>query len=183
MAELIVVTGGSYSGKTSLVEELAARGHEVLPESAYEVIDELVKSHGLDEQAAWRRSNQLEFQRRITRRQHERETTARSRASRFVFCDRGALDGMAYCRLAGIDWPEDLSRLVGAARYAHVFVLATLSTFDPRPATGRTHSHEHSIRISSLLEEIYCSAAELVTHLPESSVADRTDAVIRAIGL
>ena len=52
MADLVIVTGGSFSGKTSLIRELAARGHEVLPESAFEVISELNRTHGIERQAS-----------------------------------------------------------------------------------------------------------------------------------
>ena len=94
------------------------RGYEVLPEAAFEVIEELTRTMGVERQSAWRQANQVEFQRRITLRQHTREAEARRSASRLVFCDRGLLDGMAYCRLAGVEWPEDLRTLAATARYA-----------------------------------------------------------------
>jgi predicted ATPase len=183
MADLIIVTGGSYSGKTSLIRELAARGCEVLPESAFEVISELNRIHGIERQMAWRQTNLTAFQRRVTERQHAREAVARRSAARFVFCDRGLLDGMAYCRLAGAEWPDDLHALAAPARYAHAFVLATLGTFDPRYDTGRIHTRDDSIRVASLLADIYRAQAEAVTHVPDTPLAERADLVLRTLGL
>ncbi|MCP3902918.1 MAG: ATP-binding protein [Planctomycetes bacterium] len=183
MAELIVVTGGSYSGKTSVVEMLADLGHEVIPEAAYEVIAELTEAHGVAEQARWRRANTVEFQRRITVRQHGREVEARRSASPFVFSDRGVPDGLAYCRLEGVAFPEDLDALVASARYAHVFVLETLSSFDERLGTGRIHTRADSYRVAEILDEIYRGCSGVVTRVPEAPVAERVDLVLRTLGL
>ncbi|MHC4990531.1 MAG: AAA family ATPase [Planctomycetota bacterium] len=183
MADLIVITGGSHAGKTSLVAELASRGYDVLPEAAIEVIEELTSVHGVEAQARWRQSNQLEFQRRITTRQHAREHAARESSAPVIFCDRGLLDGEAYCRLAGVDWPDELRTLAEDARYAHVFLLATLESFDPRLETGRVHSHEDSLRIEAILETIYLPRAVELTRVPRVPVTDRADLVLRQLGL
>jgi predicted ATPase len=183
VAELVIVTGGACSGKTSLVNELAARGFETTTEAAYEVIAELTRVHGLAEQARWRSANQVEFQREVTRRQHAREVTARRSAAPLVFCDRGVLDGQAYCEVAGVQWPDDLHALARPARYAHVFLLQTLSVFDPRPETGRIDSHDESVRVASLLEALYRPRTTALTRLPEQPIADRADLVLRALGL
>lgn len=182
MAELIIVTGGSCSGKTSLIAALRGRGHDVLGESAYEVIEELIDELGVAGQMAWRRKQQVEFQRRITRRQHEREQAARRSSAPYVFCDRGLLDGKAYCRLAGVPWPDDLETLAASARYAHVFVLDTLHGFDPRPETGRFGSRDDSKRVGCDLEAIYRAHADRITRLPERPIDERAEALLRGLG-
>ena len=181
MAELVVLTGGAYSGKTALARELAARGCTVLPEAAYQVITELVDLYGVDEQARWREANQVEFQRRISERQHARETAARCWDARHVFCDRGLLDGLVYCRLNGVEWPADLHELAAPARYAHVFVLATLAGFDPRRETGRVDAPEDSLRAADLLEQVYRPRAAAVTRVPQLPVAARAELVLSAL--
>lgn len=183
MADLIVVTGGSWSGKTSVINALADRGHQVLPEAAYEVIAELVQRHGMEGQIQWRRTHPVDFQRLISERQYAREGVARRSPSKFVFCDRGLLDGVAYCRLAGVDWPADLQAQAASAWYAHVFVMATLSDFDLRADTGRVHTEEDSIRAASLLYDTYRSQAADITRVPEAPGADRADLMLRTLGL
>ncbi|MHC5024188.1 MAG: AAA family ATPase [Planctomycetota bacterium] len=183
MADLIVVTGGSCSGKTSVIHEMAARGYEVVPEAAYEVIDELNRRHGVEGQIQWRQAHLVDFQRRISERQHAREATARRSTSKFVFCDRGLLDGLAYCQLAGLDWPDDLHLLAESAWYGHVFVLATLAAFDRRADTGRIYTEEASVRVALLLQDIYGSRARQVTRVPEAPVAARADLMLETLGL
>ena len=51
-ARLIVLTGGSGVGKTTLVESLAARGYPIVPEAAMQVIDALNGLVGPEKQLA-----------------------------------------------------------------------------------------------------------------------------------
>ncbi len=183
MADLVVVTGGSHSGKTSVIRELSARGHQVIPEAALEVIEELIAERGAEAQVQWRRSHQIDFQRRISERQCAREVAARCAPSKFVFCDRGLLDGSVYCRLAGVEWPDDLRMLAESARYAHVFVLATLANFDLRSETGRVHSEEESIRAGVLLRDVYRPRTRNLTPIPEAPVSARAELMLQALGL
>ena len=181
MAELVIITGGTCSGKTSVVAELARRGFETLPEAAMEVITELTRRHGLQPQADWRRANPQEFQRRITMRQHAQEIQARQARVDRIFCDRGALDGRAYCRLANVEWPQDLHDLVAAARYAHVFVCATLTTFDPRPHSGRLDSRHDSLLVGRYLQEIYAPRTDHLTLVPEAPAEARADLILDTV--
>jgi predicted ATPase len=180
VAELIVVTGGSYAGKTAVIDALAERGHAVTAESAIEIIEELNDELGVEGQIAWRRSHQADFQRRVSERQFERERRARALDVPHVFCDRGLLDGLAYCRMAGIDWPPALHAHAATTRYAHVFVLETLANFDPRAGTGRIDSREDSVRVAALLAELYEPRSDAVTVIPERPVAARVDVMLAA---
>jgi len=178
-----VVTGGSYSGKTAVIEALAGRGHEVIHEAAYEVIAELTEQHGVDEQARWRREHQVDFQREVSIRQHRREAEARRSDAPVVFCDRGLLDGVAYCRLDGVPWPDDLESIAAEARYAHVFLLETLTAFDPRLETGRIHTRDDSYRVAEMLREVYRPRAGGLTDVPQRSIAERVEFVLGILGL
>ena len=105
---------------------------------------------------------------------HDRELIARARTDlRYLFCDRGLLDGLAYCRIGGHDWPDDLHELTEHASYTHVFVLETLDAFQPRRESGRVDSRDGSIRAARLLEEIYRPRAGGITRVPELPVEVR----------
>ena len=182
MADLIVITGGACSGKTSVINELAARGFATLPESAFAVIAELNDAMGVEAQVEWRKQNLVEFQRRLTRRQFEQESLARrNTTAQYVFCDRGLLDGRAYCLLGGRDWPDDLNDLAADARYAHLFILETLTNFNPRHETGRFDTLDESRYTAQLLEDIYTSRTDHITHVPEMLVSKRTDFILNAL--
>lgn len=178
MADLVVITGGSHAGKTTVIRELESAGHPVVEEAAYEVIESLTDELGLDAQATWRREHVVEFQRRIAQIQITREQQARNTSHPVVFCDRGLFDGLAYCQLAGESWPDDLWALATDARYAHVFVLETLSTFDARTASGRIHSHADSVAIADLLTATYEDRADCVTRIPEMPVDQRVRRIL-----
>ena len=63
----IVITGGPYSGKTTLIEELEDRGCNVLHEAAIELIKELNDKFGVAGQKAWREKHFSEFQEMIAK--------------------------------------------------------------------------------------------------------------------
>ena len=178
----ICSNGSRVCGETALIEALAALGHQVLPEAAFEVIGELVAARGIEEQARWRAANQVQFQRMITQRQYGREVAARTSDAPLVFCDRGALDGKAYCQLTGVPWPSDLDQLTAPARYAHVLLLETLPHFDPRTPTGRVDDCDDSIRVSGLLELIYRPRTESLARLPVGPLQDRLQRALQVVG-
>lgn len=178
MAELVVITGGSYAGKTTVIRALADRGHAVIPEAAFEVIEQLTQEMGLAAQATWRRNNVVAFQRRIAQLQLERERIARASSEPFVFCDRGVFDGLAYCHIAGETWPDELHEHAASVHYAHAFVLDTLSNFDDRQDSGRIHSRDDSVEVSNLLVDLYSTRADAVTRVPEMPITKRVEMIL-----
>jgi predicted ATPase len=116
-----VITGGPCVGKTTLLEGLAARGHGVVREAARDIIAE---QNGLGGVLPW--TDLGRFQELVLERVIAREDIARGPA----FCDRGTLDGIAYCIEGSIPIPLSLVEqgLQGwrSPRYARVFLLDRL---------------------------------------------------------
>jgi len=175
----IVLTGGPCSGKTTLVEHLRAAGCATAPEAAIQVIGELTAELGLEGQRAWRNTHWAAFQERVARLQIECERAAQCGGADLLVCDRGLLDGIAYCRYRGVEPPPVLLDLVRSARYDQVFVLDTLKDFDARLETGRCDDRGDSLRVGALIRSVYREHGYTPVRVPELAVETRAARILR----
>lgn len=173
----VAITGGPGSGKTSVIRALSARGHPTVPESAIEVIAELNAELGLDGQRRWRAAHRDRFQDLVLARQLEAERAFEGHEG-FVFLDRGRLDGLAYLRHFGETPTARRLELLESGTYAAVFLLATLSVFTDRSATGRTSDRRDSLAIAARIEEVYREHGHEPIHVPEMPIEERADFVL-----
>lgn len=178
----IVVTGGPTSGKTTVVEALAARGYRTVPEAALDVIAELSARLGVDEQRSWRLGHPVPFQRLVLERQDANERAAADERGA-VFLDRGRLDGLAYLRHFGATAPPDVLELATAVRYDRVVLLDTLRDAPVRSDTGRSSDRATSLALRDALLALYREHGYEPAVVPEMPVAERVEAVLAAAGL
>jgi len=181
-APRVVITGGPFSGKTTLVEALAERGFHTVPEAAILVIEELKAEHGVEGQAEWRAAHPEEFQALIVAKQLELEAAAdRAGGDEPVFFDRGRLDGVAYCRIYGSAVPVPLEQACQSLPYTRVLLLDTLSRFERRSQSGRTSNRERSLAIKDALRDVYTEHGLKPIELPEMSLEARLEATLAAL--
>lgn len=115
--QLFVVTGGPGSGKTSLVETLAAFGLACAPEAGRAIIRDQLAIGGMALQ--WGRQTFAELMLGWEMRSHR---MARGGAEPVIF-DRGVPDVAGYLRLCGLPVPDYVDRAARLFRYnARVFV-------------------------------------------------------------
>ncbi len=115
-----VLTGAACTGKTTLIDMLAKRGFQVIPESARLYFEqEMAKGQTLDEI----RRDGPALQRGIAALQLEFEHNAQ--ADRVVFLDRAVPDSLAFYRIHGMD-PNGILPECFHHRYAGVFLLDRL---------------------------------------------------------
>ncbi len=176
--QLAVITGGPFSGKTTLVEALVARGYDAVPEAGIQVIEELNAELGVEGQRQWRQGHRVAFQERVLRRQIELEEAALRRAPAVLFLDRSRVDGLAYCRHFGVPAPAGLAAAIDAQRYDRVFVLDTLSAAHVRRATGRTSDAATSIALRDCLEAVYRELGYSPVRVPEQAIERRVQLVL-----
>jgi predicted ATPase len=176
-----VITGGPFSGKTSLVRALAAQGFATVPEAAIEVIEDLKRELGLDGQAAWRAEHREEFQERIIQKQLVLEE--REHVNGPLFLDRGRLDGVAYCHIYGSEVPPPLAFACSDLPYDNVFLLDTLTAFEGRTKSGRTSDRKRSLAIRDALRDVYTERGLEPIEVPEMPLVERVDFVVAALAL
>jgi predicted ATPase len=165
----IVITGGTYAGKSSIVELFKQDGFSVVPDVGFEIIGQLNTSLGQEAQKELRREHAAEFYSMIIEKQLEYEKEIRETT---VF-DRGVYDYIAMMELKNITVPSSLRRLAETAFYDSVFVLDTLADFDMRPDSGRSLTKEDSSRLRELVTEIYTKLGSKVVGVKEMDLQDR----------
>jgi predicted ATPase len=176
-AEFIVITGGPCSGKTTIIDALAKRGHTTVPEAATELIE--------DPTLEDLRSNPREFQLQVLRRQLENEgrVLETADAGSVVFLDRGVGDGFSYLRYHGIEPLEELGEAWSLARRRSRSILFFESRPDYQPASHRSETPAEASRIQELLLEDYRSRHDRVLLIPWLPIEERLATVLEEAGL
>lgn len=165
----VVLTGGPGAGKTAILE-IARRSLGsrvvVLPEAASILFGGGFWRSGTP---AGRRAAQRAIY--YVQREQQRMVIEESQ-HRFVLCDRGTLDGLAY-------WPEEPSSFwqdlgtsceAELARYAAVIHLRT-----PSPAHGYNHQNPLRTEDATRAAEIDQSILHIWSHHPQHFVIDSSE--------
>lgn len=171
----VVITGAPSSGKTSVIEDLRARGYAVQGEVARELIEDCLRRG--QSMADVRRDGGQQLQRDILRIKHEREAALDPAAC--VFMDRGMPDSMAYFRLAGLDAAaaEAASKQF---RYAAVFIFDRL----PLVKDGvRAEDEATAQKIDEMLHTDYAALGYTPIAVPVMPVAARSVFILQALNL
>ena len=148
----IVITGGTYAGKSSITELFKQDGFSVVPDVGLEIIKQLNNELGQEEQKQFRANQPLKFYSKIIKKKVEYEGGLSNKPTIF---DRGIYDYIAMMKLKEIQVPPSLMQSVKKVSYDIVFVLDTLSDFSMRPTSGRSLSKEDSLKLKKLVTEIY----------------------------
>ena len=175
-----VLTGGSASGKSTLLAELEQRGYLVIPEGAIQIIKEGIAQLGKDDFTLWRMNNYTEYQEMIIQRQLELEQDV---DSTIVFLDRSAIDCYTFCRMKNADIPDIFSEASqsGLFGYEKIFVLETIYPFPERYETERTSNYESSVQMGKALQEDYEEFGYEVIWIPMMSVDERVELILSYI--
>lgn len=168
-----VLTGGPGVGKSTLIELLKGKGHEVVPEAARMVIGEEQKK-GSD-MVPW--DNLSKFQEAVAKRQLKNESAI---TSGVAFLDRGIVDGYAYAKLGNIEAPREVIQN-GRNRYEKVFLLKKLPTYERDSA--RIEDKEMQESIHDMIERSYREFGYEIVHVPAVSPAERLEFILRSIGI
>jgi len=183
----VAITGGPYSGKTTLVRALGEAGHRTVPEAAILEIEALeVELGDREAQRSFRRESPLEFQHRVFARQLAQERTAanaRGAAPGPLFMDRSVVDGIAYLEEDGVEPPPDLLRTAEDRRPDVAFLLDTLTAFEGRGDTGRTSDRARSLRLRDRIGRVYRRLGVPVVPLPEAPTGERMARVLASLGM
>jgi predicted ATPase len=180
----MVITGGSCSGKTSLVEEMGRRfGSEVstIPEAASWVIRQRALC-----QSELSQFQRRELQREIYTQQIAWEATAREQF-RIVLLDRGTVDGAAYWPGGCHEFWEEMgtSQSREIARYDSVLWLesaAVIGQYDyGRSNPSRTEDPEESIRLGNTVRHLWSPHPNLCEIAATTTFAEKRNRCLELV--
>lgn len=166
-----VITGAPSSGKTSVVEELARRGHAIQNEIARDLIEECL-NHGMTLAEVRGDEYAKELQQRILKLKNAREMALDPET--LIFSDRGTPDSIAYFRIAGLD--TALATVAAQVfRYRAVFILDRL----PVQKDGvRSESEEQAGVLDHMIEEDYKALGYAPVRVPVLPIPARADFIL-----
>jgi len=169
----ILVTGGPGSGKTSLIEALAAGGHATSPEAGRAVIR---RQQAIDGQALPWRDRALFAELML-----DRDLDAHARAGTAtgpVFFDRGVPDVFGYLTLCGLPVPAHVERAVREIRYdRQVFIAPVWEGIFGRDAE-RKQDLDEARRTFDAMAEVYPRFGYELVELPKAPLAERVAFVL-----
>ncbi|GEM_PF-2449744 len=168
----IVIAGGTHCGKTTLIEHYRDAGYPVVAEAAIPIMTRLKDEMGLEEYRAWRKTNAQEFFEMIEDAQIANEAAASTDAD-FLFLDRGIQDTIVMERYVGVVPTERALRHAKENRYDLVLICDTLPEFDGRGDTGRTFTHEDSLKLTELAHQQYLADGYEPIRIPPVSLEER----------
>lgn len=168
-----VVTGGPSSGIDSVLEGLAVKGYQVVPEAARTLIDEEIAKGKTLEEIRGNRAKEQEFQRRVL--EIKLKTEKELPRDQTFFLDRATPDSIPYYQNCGL--PTQKAREVSEANlYKRVFWLEQLPQFTKDYA--RIEKPRTARKISRLLKKSYGQLGYEVVRVPVMSVEDRVKLIL-----
>lgn len=170
---LIVITGGPGSGKTSLIEALAARGHAVRPEAGRAVIR--------DQQAIGGRGLPWVDPARFAELMLAADLHSHSEAlagQGDVFFDRGVPDIAGYLTLCGLPIPASVEQAARQMRYRRTAFIAPPWREIFTQDAERKQDFAEAERTHAVMAEIYPRYGYGLVELPRASISERAAFVL-----
>ena len=166
----IVISGAPCSGKTTVIDELSARGHKTVPETARLLIDEKLAT-GLTLEEI--RADETAFQRELVQRKLELERSLNP--NEIYFLDRALPDSITYYRRCGLD-PAPIRALCRSFHYKLVLIFDRLPL---RQDYARSENESAAAWLDRELERDYRDLKLQVERVPVLDIAARVEMVLR----
>jgi len=174
--QCIVISGCSGGGKSTLLAELARRGHRAFAEPGRDIVREELAVGG--DALPW--SNPQKFAGRCIARGIDQLAQARAAAARRAFFDRSIVDAVAALEHMGAPVPEAARSTLAARPYARTVFMAP-----PWPelfATDaeRRHTFDDAAAEYDRLLRAYRDRGHEIVLLPKLAVQARADFLLSA---
>lgn len=174
-AKRYILTGTPGSGKTSVINELAARGYTTVPEAATALIAQAQQA-GM--KAPWENPEFIDTIIRLQQKQ-QRETS-----SEYQFYDRSPICSYALSRYLGCPpstcLMDEIDRVVNGSVYEkQVFFMANLGFIVNTEA--RRISFEDALQFERLHRQAYQEWGYQMIRVPVASIHERCDKIVKAV--
>lgn len=172
-----IITGGPGSGKTTLIEALAAQGIRRMPEAGRAVIQDQMAVGG----SALPWSNRLAFAELMLSHEMRSYREAQAHVGPIIF-DRGIPDVVGYLRVIGLPVPPHMDQAARRFRYQRqVFIAPPWPAIFTRDAERKQSPAEAEATYRAMVE-VYSGLGYELRPLPFAPVPERAQFVRDVIG-
>ena len=172
-----IITGGPGSGKSTLIEALAAQGVPCMPEAGRAIIQEEMAAGG--KALPW--DDRLAFAERMFVWETSSWHAAHQHAGRVLF-DRAVPDVVGYLRLVGLPVPQHIEEAAHTLRYHRRVFIAPHWPEIYAQDKERKQSIEEAEATFRTLADTYVSLGYELMPLPLASIPERVAFVRGVIG-
>jgi len=163
-----VIIGGPGTGKTSIIDELKARGYCCYPEISREVTME-AKKQGIDQLFL---EQPLLFSELLLEGRKKQYLKALNEPHEVVFIDRGIPDVLAYMHYIGDSYPSFFDAACRENIYSEVYILPPWKEIYVSDE-ARYENYEQSELIHNHLVETYTKYGYNLIEVPKDSLDNR----------
>ncbi len=166
--QIIVLIGGPGTGKSTLINELVARGYCCYPEISREVTLEAQK-RGIEQLFL---EQPLLFSEMLLEGRIQQFENAAKEPDNIVFIDRGIPDVVAYMDYIGDEYPEHFVKACENFKYSKTFILPPWEEIY-QSDTERYENFEQALTIQKHLIETYKKYGYDLIEVPKDTVENR----------
>jgi predicted ATPase len=171
-----IISGGPGSGKSSIIERLAARGFTTVGEAGRAILREQAESGG----NATHTGDAAAFG-DLMRERGIADFRRMRKADEPVFFDRGIAELVGYWRLIGLPVPPRVAAAAEEYRSNPLVFLAPPWREIYRQDAERKQDWDEAVRTFELIREAYFEAGYRAIELPLDSVARRVSFILGAV--
>ena len=180
MNKLIIISGCSGGGKSTLLAELSNEGYTVVPEVGREIVKEQLSTKGSS--TPWqnpKRFCELVIEQSRTRYDHAK--ILKGAKDQLVFFDRSILDGISFYQTLEIKNIHQYDFLISQLRYDQDVFFAPLWKEIFTSDAERKHSFADAVSEYNRLLKFYTKSGYRIIHLPKTTIKDRLQFMLSKI--
>jgi predicted ATPase len=171
--EIVVITGGPGTGKTTIIDGLIEQGYSCFPEISREITLE-AKKQGIEQLFL---EKPLLFSELLLEGRKKQYFNARADKAEIVFIDRGIPDILAYMHYIGDSYPSFFDEACKEFRYSKIFVLpAWEEIYESDEA--RYENFEQAKLIYDHLKETYQNYNYELIEVPKGTLENRIQFIL-----